>query len=744
MVINLETLVYYYIVFGDMCGIFALLNHESIQNDKNNALLKQCITNAFSSASHRGPDNSTLIFDSVSKACLGFHRLTINGTADYYGSNQPLTKKGIILLCNGEIYNYNTLLAELGLDEHDKKSHTGSDCEIIIDLYIKFGIETTLELLDGVFAFVLMDMRCLTDNTLKPKLYAARDPFGLRPLYWLKHHTETMDYAPPEIMGTCRPFGFASELKQLTPINDYTIQHTNIGEYQTIESFPPGHYVCYTGFIPYNDSKQNNNLQKTDYLNNDNIAWFIQPSTVSLTKYFTFPHFRHHQHVGINEQVETIATYLTNAVEKRLHSTERPIACLLSGGLDSSLICGIARQLLPKEIPLETYSIGMEGSSDEKYVECVSNYINSQHTHVEVSKSDFLKAIPDVIRLIETYDITTIRASVGNYLIGKYIRNHSNAKVIFNGDGSDELFGGYKYFLNCPDKYEFNRERKRLLTDIHHFDVLRSERCISVNGLEARTPFLDKELVSYVMTLTQDLTFTERNPTSNELLDTNQPTCVFDAMKQSGIEKWMLRRAFINRDIIPRSIVLRSKEAFSDGVSSENDSWYLIIQKYLITTLATGIVKNKYGFLHIPYTSLFGSYKKPLSNNSHSVEDTVSVMSLYNTGLYDKIMLCHRFLTQTLLETENYTQQQANDVMLLVEQWYYKTVYNYWYGTIEIIPYPWMPKYSKETNDPSARTLNVYKKDIATDDEYTLYKSLMLVHQSPSISIDFDLKNVYC
>lgn len=695
-----------------MCGIFGIFNYEHI--DYNNAQYKslsEFVSAIFNTAAHRGPDNSILVNDSVSHSFLGFHRLTINGSAHYYGSNQPIYKNDIILLCNGEIYNYNTLLNELDLTPAEKEKHSGSDCEIIIDLYLKYGMDTTVELLDGAFAFILMDMRCLSQQAdYAPKIYVARDPFGLRPLYWLKHTPQLFDGDYPEQVGTCMPFGFASEMKQLAPI----VQNGS-DVMLTVEPFQPGHYACYTGTML---TDERNYLQKDAPTFQKKVAWLIQPSSINVVNYFTFPHFRQLNHINHATSVSKIKDYLINAVDKRLHCTDRPIACLLSGGIDSSLICGIIRKLLPKDKPLETYSIGMAGASDKEYIKLVSQHIKSTHTHVEASKEEFLSAIPDVIRLLETYDTTTVRASVGNYLIAKHISENSDAKVIFNGDGSDELFGGYKYFLNCPDKYEFNRERKRLLKDIHYFDVLRSERSISVNGLEARTPFLDKELVSYVMTLCHDLTFTYDNATSyetevkNTLCTEKHKACVFEAMKKTGIEKWMLRCAFIDSNIIPRNILTRSKEAFSDGVSSETDSWYIIIQKQIIKMICHNARRENTRLL-IPL-NVFLTMGGGMGLSSESVNadnyetNTYDASSLLCDNLLDRIFNCYRKLFCDEPYDDTLSETECKATMLLAEKWYYRAIYDYYYAGIDTIPYYWMPKYTTETNDPSARTLGVY------------------------------------
>ena len=256
-----------------------------------------------------------------------------------------------------------------------------------------------------------------------------------------------------------------------------------------------------------------------------------------------------------------ISNILNNAVKKRIITTQRPIACLLSGGLDSSLITSMVSKYITKQgKQLETYSIGMEGSDDLKYAKIVADYLKTKHNEIIVTEKDFLDAIPEVIKTIESYDTTTVRASVGNYLVAKYIKEHSEAKVIFNGDGSDEVTGGYLYFHNAPDSYSFDKECKRLLKDIHYFDVLRSDRCISCHGLEARTPFLDKEFVHHFLSLSH---------------------CMRDHNRQNKCEKYMLRDACVN--YLPNDVLYRTKEAFSDGVSKQSRSWYEIIQEHIET-----------------------------------------------------------------------------------------------------------------------------------------------------------------
>jgi asparagine synthase (glutamine-hydrolysing) len=250
---------------------------------------------------------------------------------------------------------------------------------------------------------------------------------------------------------------------------------------------------------------------------------------------------------------------LESAVLKRM-MTERPTACLLSGGVDSSLIASLVAKLLRNvgAPPLHTFSIGMEGSTDLKYARKVANWIGSEHHEIVLTADDFFRAIPAVIYDIESYDTTTVRASVGNWLVAREIRRQTDCKVVFNGDGSDEVWGSYLYFYKAPTEAEFEVESQRLLQDIHYFDVLRSDRSISSHGLEPRTPFLDKQFVATAMSVATKW----RRPIQGD-----------------RVEKWILRKAFDDGITLPHDVLWRRKEAFSDGVSSREEPWYKLAQR---------------------------------------------------------------------------------------------------------------------------------------------------------------------
>jgi len=537
-----------------MCGIFALLNIDN--HDKTNHII---IQEQFNKGKRRGPEFSKIDY-SFLKTGIGFHRLAINGLNDE--SNQPIIFKDIILICNGEIYNYKKLYNIMNV-----KPTTDSDCEVIIHLYLKYGIEQTLVMLDGVYSFVLYDFRL--DSDIVNHVYIARDPFGVRPLYKLKNINDNYNIF--------NLYGFSSELKCL----EY-FYNTNLHHY-CIEQFEPGTYSVFR------------------YGNKVSDSW--KPVIENKTYFIpTFPHTKLvHDVFDLKEETFfNISKYLNSAVVKRCNTTERPVACLLSGGLDSSLIAAlVANYFFKKGVQIETYSIGLENSEDIKYAKIVANYIGSKHTEIILSELEFFNAIPEVIKAIESYDTTTVRASIGNYLIGKYISQHSEAKVIFNGDGSDELLGGYLYMHKCPDDIEFDKETRRLLKDIYLFDVLRSDKSISSNGLEPRTPFLDRSFVNYILSIP---------PYFRNHNNFDQP------------EKYLLRKSFSERyfcgnngkNILPDVILYRKKEAFSDGVSNQVRSLFTILQEYI------------------------AEYYNNLSNNTEIHKPSIELEKRYYREIFDK------------------------------------------------------------------------------------------------------------
>lgn len=537
-----------------MCGIFAILNgsfadnspywdnfgrpiHENMYEApvsfSADRLSYSELYSLFMNGRKRGPEMSK-ISQMGMRVIMGFHRLAINGLTPE--SDQPINIGDIHLICNGEIYNYKELYALAGATPT-----THSDCEVIIHLYKKYGIEYTLGVLDGVFAFVLLDQSLSVET---PLLYVARDPYGVCPLY-INQYTDR------------DPIMVSSELKMMY------CEKTNRSI--CAKHFPTGSFSEFyltTGVSP------------TWKIQRSEVAFFL-PSITFMQYNVLNSGAEYFSHNNIQKRLRKT---LVRAVEKRCECTERPIACLLSGGLDSSLVVSVvsnyrAKNELP---PVETYSIGLLGSEDLKYAKIVADHLGTKHTEIVVSEEDFIAAIPEVIYAIESYDTTTIRASIGNYLVGKYIAEHSDAKVIFNGDGADELMGGYLYMQACTNALEYDRETRRLLAEIHAFDVLRSNKCIASNGLEPRTPFLDREFTQTYLSIPPDIRFSSPRSGSDNRY----------------VEKRLIREAFTfsqddaethradGRPFLPEEILWRRKEAFSDGVSQHSRSLFEIIQEY--------------------------------------------------------------------------------------------------------------------------------------------------------------------
>lgn len=416
--------------------------------------------------------------------------------------NQPFITDNLYLVCNGEIYNYVELSERHGLT----LSPGSSDCEVLLRLYKELGNVEFCRALDGVFALVIVD-------SVSKTIFVARDPYGVRPLF----------YAKPPDGGIL----FASEIKALP-------------RDATPHPFPPATFAIY-----------------------DENGELLQTQSYHTIQHVKLPLLCSTYRRGEAGQALRIA--LTEAVKKRLMS-DRPVGALLSGGLDSSLVAAIAsRELKKVGKRLSTFSIGLPGSTDLEYAQKVAKHIDSDHHQIVCSSEDFLAAIPEVVKAIESYDITTVRASVGNYLVGKYIKEKTDIKVVFNGDGSDEVGGGYLYFYNAPDDETFEAECERLLKEIHLYDVLRSDRCMAAHGLEARTPFLDKGVVATWLSIGTNL----RRPKKPSTLG-----------RGAQMEKQILREAFESGGLLPFEVLWRRKEAFSDGVSSTSDSWYLQCAKY--------------------------------------------------------------------------------------------------------------------------------------------------------------------
>lgn len=412
----------------------------------------------------RGPDDSRIV--DTGTGLLGFHRLAIMGLSPQ--GMQPFCLDGSYLVCNGEIYGYEKWKKILSLKY---QFHSGSDCEILLPMYREYGTGM-FRRLDAEFALILYDAQ-------SGGYVAARDPIGIRPLYYGYDDTGAVI--------------FASEAKNL------------VGLCEKILPFPPGHYYKDGKFTRYAD------VTKVDSVCTDPLEVVCK---------------------NIREK-------LIRGVEKRLVSDAK-VGFLLSGGLDSSLVCSIAARKL--QIPIRTFAIGMDKDAiDLKYARMVAEHIGSEHTEVIMTKQQVLDSLEEVIHLLGTYDITTIRASMGMYLLCKWIHENTDLRVLLTGEISDELFG-YKYTDFAPSAAAFQQESQKRVRELHMYDVLRADRCISVNSLEARVPFGDLDFVRYVMAVDPE-----------------------KKLNTYGIGKYLLRRAF-EGDYLPPEILMREKAAFSDAV----------------------------------------------------------------------------------------------------------------------------------------------------------------------------------
>ena len=483
-----------------MCGIWGFLKNNI---NKETLINNEILLEKFNNVGGRGPEDHKYNFLN-NNMILGFHRLKINDSNEL--ANQPFTtqilNKEYHLICNGEIYNFIHLKNDYSLIPK-----SNSDCEVILHLFLLFGadlnaMKKTVNLLKGVFAGGIFEV---DKNTDEIKMYLFRDRIGVRPMFYGR--TQATD------------FGFSSEIKGLSPF------------FEHIKVFQPG-------TIMYLENKEG----------------LIRD--FSIHEYYFYNY-----NINKDQQLDVIKSNIkekfTESVRKRMMS-DRPLCCLLSGGLDSSLVASVLSKISTNKI--HTFCIGMKGGTDFKYAQQVADYIGSIHKEVYFTPEDGCNAIKDVIWATETFDITTIRASVGQYLISKWLKENTEFKVVYIGDGSDELTGGYKYFCKAPDADSLDQECRKLIKEIHLYDALRADRAVSIHGLETRVPFLDSDFVDYYLEIDPEF-----------------------RMAKDGIEKYLLRSSFDDGETLPDNVLWREKEAFSDGVSSLKKTWFQIIQEWIDT-----------------------------------------------------------------------------------------------------------------------------------------------------------------
>jgi asparagine synthase (glutamine-hydrolysing) len=490
-----------------MCGIWSLVNLKR----KNLDIAK--LFQDFCQLKHRGPDSSFL--ETYGNVYIGFHRLAIVDST--FSSNQPLVfeddQRTVIFICNGEIYNYKEIVEGRTLDYDDVKG----DCSVIPLVYMDMvrdgherGFSTFIrDEVKGEYAFVLFEFDSL--NNLH-KVIAGRDTVGVRPLYYSSDDvTEGMLFFSSEVKGglnTCE------NIQEFPPGGVFTYHLNELGGVQLTKDIDDGIYDTCEGRI-WSDARH----------------------------------------------LSAVQTAVMNSVRRRL-SADKPLAFLLSGGVDSSLVAALGAKMLGR--PIRTFCCSIRGAggegvgTDMKYARMVAEHIGSTHTEVLFTAKEGLAAIPDVIRTIESWDTTSVRASVGQYLVSKWIGTHTDCKVVLVGEGPDELCSSYLFNWYAPSGDALDKCAKEYVKNIHYYDVKRADRCISRWGLEGRVPLLDPEFIRAYWTIPAE----KRMPTAHEM------------------EKWYLRAAFEDSGILPEGVLWRKKEAFSDGVSGEK-SWYQIIQEHV-------------------------------------------------------------------------------------------------------------------------------------------------------------------
>ena len=509
-----------------MCGIWGYLTKSKLSNEEMILAYKK-----FNEIRPRGPDRFKLFNLESINMLLGFHRLSIIDTS--HKGDQPFlhieNNRTVYTLCNGEIYNYKQLINKHNLNPLLKQE---SDCNVVHELYLKLGLDALCQELIGEFAFMILDM-----NDDDVSIHIARDPLGVRPLY-VSYDNQSL-YIGSELKGsphapgaTTTPTPTRATITNTTPIPTRATE-TPMPFGSLVEQVRGGHYAS------FNLSDPSFKPIYHCYYSVDTVKPIV--TDISIAK-------------------DIINKSLSECVIDRLMA-DVPIGFLLSGGVDSSLICGIAaNHLKPQRI--RTFSCGLEtGSTDEPYAKKVAEHINSIHTHIVFTEKEFIEAIPSIVYIIETYDITSVRASVAQYLICKWIKTNTDIKVLFCGDGSDELTKGYKYNHMAPNVEEAHKDTLRLLKDIIYFDGKRADRGIAGNGLEGRVPFLDYRFVNTYLSIEPSLTM---------------PTIYEKTGKK--LEKWLLRESFRESNIIPEEVLFRNKEAFSDGISTIKKSWFETVQ----------------------------------------------------------------------------------------------------------------------------------------------------------------------
>ena len=603
---------------------------------------------------HLSWDKEILNADYVPQHAKKFKELSCYGFTD---KKKPIIQKcDITLIFDGYLSNYNNLHEYIEIEPENKvvdyyiDEDISYEYEIIIDLYKRYGIEYTLQLLDGEFSFILID------NNLKnpdSRIFVARDTLGLRPLYKLteKNTNEKKIY------------GFSSHLQHLNL--ESTLFKTNY----EITEIRPGSYSEYT--FPF---KVLSFWSQT--ITNVYYSSYIKPSFLPLCAKQRFL-----QQTEFNKTLKKIQYNLITIIEESLRSielsndTENPIkiACLLSGGLNSSLISGIIQEYIKKKqnhVELHTYSIGFKNSEDLNYAEKASQYLNTIHHEIIISEEEYVNLIPTVVSVLETNDVFTLRSGIAIYLLAEHVKN-GGINIVFSGDGANELTGGYLYCHNAPDMFEFDRESRELLSNYCSFQGL-FIKIMNKFNLSWQRPFLHQSFIKCYHSIPIEFRYREGE------LD------IFESSNHKYIEKFLLRTSFSKENflnnhyatIIPEENLWRTTTVCFDGICCKTRPIYELIQEK-ISSLVLKESKLLIKFVNIK-----------LDNNKD----------------IEKIYYQHLF--ELFFSKEKTSLENVKPSSVIVSK---NISYNYNSGILEHILYKeWLPKYVDNITDPSSRKLPFY------------------------------------
>jgi asparagine synthase (glutamine-hydrolysing) len=667
-----------------MCGINGYIARKKLSVQQKIDYLE-----AVENASKRGRDNTV----SYTKPHfnMSFSRLAIHDKTN--SGNQPFivedSKRVIYVVANGEIYNYKDIITEYKLSPK-----SDSDCEIIPLLFSQFRNadmcpEDCLLKFSKIFncelSFALYE-ECLI--TKRMDVYFYTDHCSIRPLFYAWNPNfiffgSTLQ-AIPEFARGVADYELKYPIEKFMEMNNFSILRLDTGSFvgfKNVLENPISDPIVCKYFNCYNIPSY---IGSEEYQTSGTYSTIRNQITVNINKDNNLKYPNMVFEKSIDSITDKIYSLIEKSVIDRLSTSFETdtIGALLSGGIDSSIVCSIASKHLAKSgHKLHTFCIGMEGSKDIAYAKQVAEFIGSQHTSIELSEQDFLSAIPEVVRCIDSFDITSVRASVGQYLSAQYIsKNHPKIKILLCGDGADEVFFSYLYCLKAPTPTDYHFETCKLIDEIHHFDGRRADRCISNFNIEARFPFLSRDLIEYILSLLPEL----RMPK-------------FDMIEFEGKEiinhkweKWILRKSAEKYNLLPKSVLWRIKTAFSDGVSSNKKLWYKVVQDHIDSLISDQEFKDT-----------LDSYEKTRQTEFKKmvVDSLIKEYEPYVINYYIKM------LVPMVYHIPPKTK----------EAYYYRKLYNLFFGnsykTSKLLPKLWLPNWSDGLYEPSATALDVFKEN---------------------------------